>query len=68
VHQFERQGVDIQSRVDGLEELNESLRERRSYHKSRLTVDERTVYYRNWHKLAAAHSFHPTILIESLSI
>jgi integrase len=28
VHQLERQGADIQSRVDELEELNESLRER----------------------------------------
>jgi len=28
IHQLERQGADIQSRVDELEELNESLRER----------------------------------------
>ena len=28
MHQLERQGTDIQSRVDELEELNESLRER----------------------------------------
>ena len=28
VHQLERQGADIRSRVDELEELNESLRER----------------------------------------
>ena len=28
VHQLERQGADIQSRVDELEELNESLRKR----------------------------------------
>ena len=28
VHQLERQGADIQSRVDELEELNQSLRER----------------------------------------
>ena len=28
MHQLERQGADIQSRVNELEELNESLRER----------------------------------------
>jgi hypothetical protein len=28
VHQLERQGADIQSKVEGLEELNQSLRQR----------------------------------------